>query len=318
MPVMTHHTILLVIAFLLIFIGGTIFYAASPGYSSKEFPSEGIKQFDEYIARTHSSIPNEITAIAYNIGYASAEKNNQPVELNREEVIRNLDSMVSALKELDPDIVFLQEVDFGAARTFNINQMEYLARGLEMPYAAYVITWNKRYVAWPYWPPKRHFGKMLSGQAILSRFPIESESSIRFDKPEENQFWYNWFYLDRIAQRISLKVGEQTWSAWNIHLEAYHQNTRHKQIEKLRDAVQKDPQAVLAAGDYNEKPGSELNKFSEETGMGKTGLEIDHIFYSNKFKLEDSGHLSITASDHFPIWARFKKTAREGAIGFTR
>jgi endonuclease/exonuclease/phosphatase family metal-dependent hydrolase len=303
---MTHHTVFLVILFILVFVAGSIFYAAGPGYSSKEFPSEGIRQFDEYIARTHSSIPNEITAIAYNIGYASAEKNNEPVELSRDEVMRNLDSMISALKELDPDIVFLQEVDLGASRTFNINQMEYLARGLEMPYAAYVVTWNKRYVAWPYWPPKIHFGKMLSGQAILSRFPIESESFIRFVKPEENHFWYNWFYLDRIAQRISLTVGEQTWSVWNIHLEAYHQNTRHQQIEGLKGAIQQDPQTVIAAGDYNEKADVELKTFSGQTGMEKTGQEIDHIFYSNKLRLEGSGHLSITASDHFPVWARFK------------
>ena len=165
--------ILFVLFIIILFVAAVIYGARNPAFSENEFPSSGIIEFKQFVERIHKEMPDEITAVTYNIGYGSAEKNNKPEVLSEEEVRKNLDVMVESLKELDPDIVFLQEVDFNAARTVGIDQMRYLAKSLAMPFAAYTVTWNKRYIPWPYWPPAVHFGRMLSGQAILSRFPIE-------------------------------------------------------------------------------------------------------------------------------------------------
>ena len=51
---------------------------------------------------------------------------------------------------------------------------------------AYAVNWDKRYVPFPYWPPVVHFGEMLSGQGVLSKFPILMNKKIVLQKPEEN------------------------------------------------------------------------------------------------------------------------------------
>src|SRR5215467_8179763 len=187
-----------------------IFWAKAPAVSPKELPPWGIVRIQGVPGEEGSSIrpsSQELRIVTYNIGYASGVKNNTSQTLTRSEVEENLKAMAKALRELHPDLVCLQEVDFDAARTFRINEMETLARELQMPYAAYVLTWNKNYLPWPYWPPKGQFGRIVSGQAVLSRFPIEKQELLRFPKPPSNPFWYNWFYLNRIVQKVVLKNG---------------------------------------------------------------------------------------------------------------
>ena len=275
-------------------------YADLPVSSSFSIPAEGIVHFSGDKPSKQTAEPDAITVVSYNIGYASGLKNNLPVFLSKAEVLQNLDAMIATLKTLKPDLLFLQEVDFNSARTYGINQMEYLARGLETPYAAYVVTWNKRYVPWPYWPPKTHFGRMLSGQAVLSRFPILQQETVPFPKPKSNPFWYNWFYLNRILQNISVQARGHVWHVWNAHLEAFDAPTRAEQVLKLADHIHQEKGTLLAVGDYNEDPGMFLKDFAQ------TGLEIDHIYYTQPLLLRRRGHFTIEASDHFPVWAQFQ------------
>jgi endonuclease/exonuclease/phosphatase family metal-dependent hydrolase len=319
-----------------------ILWAHAPAVSPKELPSSGIVQFAGIPSEEGSSSlssPKELRIVTYNIGYASGVKNNTSEPLSRSEVEGNLKAMVKALKELRPDLVFLQEVDFDAARTFRINQMVALARGLGMPYAAYVLTWNKNYLPWPYWPLKGQFGRIVSGQAVLSRFPIEKQELLRFPKPSSNPFWYNWFYLDRIAQKIVLKGAPEPRVVWNVHLEAFDSKTRLEQVERLGRWVEEEtiPEKWVA-GDFNsvsvyrkdlpdeerknlEDNGESLQRFQEITGLKNAETreafftipswapvkKIDHIFYSEKgFRLKGTGTSSgLTASDHLPVWSEF-------------
>src|SRR5690606_20559225 len=144
------------------------------------------------------------------------------------------------LLRMRPDLIFLQEVDFRSARSFDIDQLRLLCEKLGMPYAAYTLTWNKKYVAWPYWPFSLHFGRLVSGQAVLSRFPIKQQVLVQFEKPAENPFWYNWFYLDRVVQRMKVEIGTQSVSVYNIHLEAFTIQTRKEQLQKLSDQIRQD------------------------------------------------------------------------------
>lgn len=285
-----------------------IYWARGPQVSEKQFPSSQVINYKNYESNARRSIPDRLTVVTYNMGFASADKNNKPVKLVEEEIRANLDAMVAELQKLKPDLIFLQEVDFNAARTFGIDQMRYLVEGLEMPFAAYVITWNRRYLPWPFWPPSVHYGRMLSGQAVLSRFPIQGQSAIRFEKPASNPFWYNWFYLDRIAQRVSLTVGDDTWNVWNLHLEAFDPSAREQQFKQVIQAIRKDTRAVIAAGDYNEQKADVLQDFGQKIGFSSYGHYLDYIFFADGLDVVEKGYQDIEASDHWPVWARFKVT----------
>lgn len=297
--------IFICIAVPILIVAGLVWYAAGPAFSPKQFPPQGIVAFEQFEARAHRSMPRHITAVTYNIGYASGDKNNLPVPLTKGEVVGNLDAMAEELRKLDADIVFLQEVDFDSRRTFGIDQMDYLVKALEMPYAAYAVTWNKRYVPWPYWPPSVHFGKMLSGQAVLSRLSLAKQSTIPLEKPAANAFWYNLFYIGRCIQRIELSAGGKTVDVWNVHLEAFDEKARRRQLSELTDLVTADAQTLLVGGDFNEVPNLFLKNFASKTSMKRSGTGFDHIFYADSLGLDEEGYAKLTASDHFPQWATF-------------
>ncbi len=330
-----------IVLLLCILVGGVIGYAASPAVFSDSFPSQKIIRFHNLENPQHiSTLPNFLKLVTYNIGYASGEKNNQALRLSEQEVKSNLDKIAEEVKKLNPDIVCLQEVDFDAARTHRINQFEYLAQALGMPYGAYALTWNKRYLPWPYWPPSVHYGRMVSGQAVLSRYPIEHQMVLEFSKPSENAFWYNWFYLDRVAQKVNIRVGYQGIVVWNVHLEAFHPKTRESQAVLLAEWVGLEPNPFkVVMGDFNsvsktkknlteiekkdlEDKGEALKKFQEATGLSNAEAnaeflsmpswnpikKIDHIFYKPDSWVElASGNVEkVTASDHLPVWSILK------------
>lgn len=332
--------------FLLIIIfsfTGFCWYAASPFLSEREFASFNQVKFEKNLDESNVSPSldkvGRIKIVSYNIGYAWGDKNNLSVQVSKSEVENNLRIMAENLKKLNADILCLQEVDFQSARTFDINQFEYLAKALRMPYGAYAVTWNKKYLPWPYWPPQNQYGHMFSGQVILSRFPIEEQALLKFEKPSSNPFWYNWFYLERMAQKVSIQIGAQKLALWNIHLEAFDPKTRETQIQILSKEIESEKNPIkIVAGDFNspsrfqenlnaqdqkelEDKGEILKEFSKLTDLQnaekkeifytmpswKPVKKIDHLFYNPaQLKLEETGTVSnLLSSDHLPVWGSF-------------
>jgi len=144
--------------------------------------------------------------MSYNIGYLSGMFNNRPVEVNPELFKANLHKSAELLSKHNPDFIAFQEIDFDADRSGNVHQLDSLAQLANYPYAAIAINWDKNYVLFPYGRPAVHFGQMLSGQAILSKFPVVNQTRIVLPKPEGNYF-YNKFYIDRLIQIVQVDVG---------------------------------------------------------------------------------------------------------------
>ncbi len=335
---MKYQSLILIIIVFGAAVVAAIYYAAGPALKNGDWDPAGLRQYSSPAISDLTKPPERLKVISYNIGYASGNKNNKAAPLSEQEVRDNLDNMILELQPLNADIIALQEVDLRAQRTFDIDQLQYLARGLNLPYTAYVTTWNKRYVAWPFWPIRAHFGRMVSGQAILSRYPIIDQQTFTFDKPEENPFWYNMFYLDRIAQRVTVQVAEKVAIIWNVHLEAFRQGSRLQQIDKLIDYLNGDShQNLIVAGDFNsvsnyrkdlsaelqaelKQKQAGIQTFLKETHLRDTSddaeeltfpsweptKKIDFILYKGP-RLEKSGAIQgLTASDHLPVWADFK------------
>lgn len=242
-------------------LSGFIYFAKQPLdlknlSSAVPLSQAGVRELKDFQPKSIKT-GDHLRVVSYNIGYASEVKNNQALALSRDEVDANLAQIASALDRLNADVVALQEVDFYANRSFNIDQLAYLQSALRMPYASFAITWNNRYVAWPYWPIATHFKHIVSGEAVLSRFPILSHELMIFEKPKANPFWYNWFYLDRIVERITLDIGNgRKAMVWNAHLEAFQKETRLDQAKRLGDDVSQyagDSQLAfrLVLGDMN-------------------------------------------------------------------
>tara|TARA_R110002050_G_scaffold204327_1_gene339647 strand:+ start:138788 stop:139603 length:816 start_codon:yes stop_codon:yes gene_type:complete len=266
--------------------------------------------------------------------------NNKAVDRSEKMYTTNLNHSISLFNKMAPDLIAFQEIDFDADRSYNRNQMEAIANSIPYPYSAAAVNWDKRYVPFPYWPISQQFGKIVSGQAVLSKFPIVENTIHKLVKPEGNPFYYNAFYLDRLAQITRINIGKNDLILINVHLEAFHAETRDTQIKTVLGIVHQysEQNPVILCGDFNSTPPGVSNPYqndhviqalladfqlemainmdankNDESAYFTFNSEnpdkrIDYFFYNPKFiKFLDARVLTEAEqiSDHLPVWMKF-------------
>ncbi|WP_375581347.1 endonuclease/exonuclease/phosphatase family protein [Marivirga tractuosa] len=231
-------------------------------------------------------------------------------------------------------------MDFNSARSFGYNQFDSLANHLNFTQGAYAVNWDKSYVPFPYFPIQNHFGRILSGQGVLSKMQIVSNDLFILDMPINAPFYYNAFYLNRILQTVKVQYNSDTIIFMNVHLEAFDKETRELQAEKVLAEFNKwsKDYPVILMGDFNSRPpfASEviekektieifLNDPLIEEAISKDQYlqdeshyftfntdkpyeRLDYIFYNkNKIRKIDADVLRAAKdiSDHLPVWMKF-------------
>lgn len=196
---------------------------------------------------------SEFTLMTYNSGYFSGMTNNLPVRPQRALFEKNSDTFIQHFQHHSPDFILFQEIDFFSHRSYYMDQLNLLMTQLHYSYAAKAINWDKRYVPFPYWPPAVQFGRILAGQVVVSRYPILFHQPIVLPKPQRNPFYYNTFYINRLIQVVKIEIGTHTLILLNVHLEAFDQETRQIQAQKVLEVYRsyKDQYPVIVAGDFN-------------------------------------------------------------------
>ncbi|MGB3495085.1 MAG: endonuclease/exonuclease/phosphatase family protein [Elainellaceae cyanobacterium] len=249
--------------------------------------------------------PNSITIATYNIGYLSGLTNNLAVERQAELFETNLQQAIATFAPLQPDILALQEVDFGARRSFYQNQAEAVAQALGFTTGAIAINWDKRYVPFPYWPPSTHFGQVVSGQAVLTRFPVQNNLRVVLQKVAGKPFFYNALYLDRLAQITALEVAGQRLVIINVHLEAFDEPTRRQQTETVRSFVEfyGDEVPIILLGDFNsvppdsESPNSTIQTILEMPALKPAFAEEIRAYSTSGASGNEAGAIATFPSD---------------------
>lgn len=305
-----------VVALLLVAFVAFYFWASSAVY-----PAATYLQVKEYGAAPEITLPDTLTVATYNIGYLSGMTNNLPQQRTPELFADNLHSAREVLRRLRADVIGFQEIDFAAARSFDYQQMDSLAESNDYAFGAMAVNWDARYVPFPFGSPNVYFGRILSGQAILSRFQISVHERVVLERPP-NPFWYNAFYLDRLAQVAYLET-DPAIAVINVHFEAFDRGTRElhgRAVAELVDSLAED-YAILLIGDFNAIPdrywspgvgdaeemdrreGDRTTDFLEaidvlrpvyaddlyEEGQVNTfpaddpGIKIDHIYYDRRY-----------------------------------
>lgn len=330
-------TILAILLFVLILAFVIFYFWASSGTQ----PRDKLSEIITYTDTPESPGTQEIfTVMTYNIGYLSGMTNNQPVKRPEKAFFdKNMEAFLHLLEEIQPDVIGVQEIDFHSQRSHYVNQLETIAEKAGYPYAAKAINWDKRYVPFPYWPPSVHFGRVLAGQAVLSRWPILSTERVVLPKPKSKPFYYNAFYLDRLIQVVKIKIGSRNLIILNAHLDDMDQETRENQAKRLLNIYRsyKDDYPVLLVGDFNSVPPDAPQKkdfpdepetdfrndrtiqfFLEEPGLKAADIttftfptdsptrKLDYIFYTHdKIELIKVFVPNLDSSDHLPTVTQF-------------
>ena len=220
--------------------------------SSGRVPDDALAQVTQYDA-PDTPPPDTLTATTYNLGYLSGMTNNKPVVRPESLFTNNMTRAAGLLGRSSPDVVGLQEVDFGAARSFDVHQLDTLATRLGSATAAQAVNWDVRYLPFPYGRPAVHFGRVLSGQGVLSQLPIRAHRRYVLPSPPQ-PFYRSAFYLDRLAQVTLLDWSDRPLVVINVHLEAYDTATRENQARQVRTLYNQVAQPgvpILLLGDFN-------------------------------------------------------------------
>lgn len=207
-------------------------------------------------ADTASANHSKIKVLTFNMAYGRGREDDIVVGLKSEDLIKeNLDKISHLLKIVDADVVLLQEVDLASKRTYFIDEAKLLAEKAGYPSYTCVTNWIKNYIPFPYWPPSKHFGRMKSGQCILSKFPITDNERVALPQRKDKPFFYTAFYLDRAIQVADVMISDKIYKIFNVHQEAVDIKNKEEQAKILAGLVSKvDAGNVIVAGDFNALP----------------------------------------------------------------
>lgn len=233
-------------------------YAAYVFLDYKRLPDEQKLTVVSGELKTNDSKQEKYTATSFNIGYAAhtadysffMDDGKYSRAYDKETVLANLSSMTNELKTYDSDILFLQEVDTWAHRSFKVNQVNNLEAELNHYDSVFGQNYDSSYLFYPILKP---IGKSNSGLLTMSQFAIES--SLRYSLPIETNF-NKFFDLDRSFTVTQTTIGERPVTLINVHLSAFTEDTTilDNQIKKLAKVMEheyENGRSVIVGGDFN-------------------------------------------------------------------
>jgi endonuclease/exonuclease/phosphatase family metal-dependent hydrolase len=224
-----------------------------------------------------SPLPAEITVMTYNIQSGFDLDDNW-----------NLEGTADAIEAVNPEIVFLQEVNLGWPITSGVEEAFWLSQRLDMPI---------------------YFGAAsvdgMWGNAILTRAPVSAVAVRRYAETED---------LQRSVIEVRLETVAGPVSVFSTHLDSATgaDSMRLEQAEELLGVMEGKQPAILGA-DLNSLPQSEVIAALEESGLRNAGppdggtypdgRRFDYIFVTGEFVVDNAYITDSTASDHKAVVA---------------
>ncbi len=190
---------------------------------------------------------DELVLLSYAMAYGLGETLQTSPRPDPAAVYDRLDAIIETIAASDADIVLLQEVDFASRRTYDVDQLQYIAAALGWGFVARAITWECRYLPWPFWPPWRHAGRLRAGQGIISRYPLVQNTRQRLAQAPTQPVLSPLFAPYHTVQMVDAQCGPHSIRLLNVHLEAHAVATRQRQTEELLTFVRQvaTPNCVL-------------------------------------------------------------------------
>lgn len=202
----------------------------------------------------------------------------------------NLNGMIAALKQLEPDVIFLQEVDTDADRTDHEDEAKYFTDAFSSMQQSFAYNFKVPFIPYPI-PP---IGKVNSGILTMSAF--DASSSVRYQLPCPFKWPIRLGNMKRclLADRIPIQGSSKELVLINLHLEAYDDGEgKTAQTAMLRKILEEEKEKgnyVIAGGDFNQVFNTvDLSRFSYQEGKWKPG-EVDTGSFSKgwQFLMDDT------------------------------
>jgi endonuclease/exonuclease/phosphatase family metal-dependent hydrolase len=248
---------------------------------------------------TPPKLETKLRVMSYNI--ANARGNFDDIwKMRSEHAIKgNLDQIIRMSQYEGIDVLCMNEVDFDSKRTHNIDQAEYIAKGL-----CYNHVIKERIFSFP--------GIVDVGNAIVSRYPLKLNSSMQYGGP---------YIASRICHifksLVDFDVEYEKGRSLNMvltHLDHWRKKTRLKQTAMLIRHLRKKRQPFILLGDFNSGPGMPAYDSIIKSGLvhnpyagiptfraHKPTASKDHILVSRELNIKNYHVIWAEMSDHRPV-----------------
>ncbi|WP_338800071.1 endonuclease/exonuclease/phosphatase family protein [Pseudomonas sp. RSB 5.4] len=173
-----------------------------------------------------------------------------------EDMAFSLDEVARVIRDEQPDVVLIQELDDGAKASDYQNQLKLLQERVTdlYPCSAHAFDWKADFV-----PAPHIFGSVGRQLATLSRYRIEHAERLQLPVPPANFIWRQFEPKDALlATKLPLSDGGQL-TVFNTHLDRASQpdDTLRAQVTavaKVLDTYESQGLPWLIGGDFNLLP----------------------------------------------------------------
>lgn len=224
-----------------------------------EYCPQDIEQAEQTEGTAAVLQKKRLKILSWNTGYSALGENadffmdgGQSVRpTSKEQVLENLEAILSVLEAEQADALLLQEVDVNSKRSYGINQWQRYQQMKQMD-GAYVPNYRCQYVPFP-WPT---IGKVESGLVTLTQ--MQMESAYRSSLPVPFSWPVRAANLKRclLVSYLPLADSDKQLVVINLHLEAYDDGEGKKaqtqQFWELAQSEYEKGNYVIAGGDFNQ------------------------------------------------------------------
>ena len=201
------------------------------------------------------------------------------------------------IKNVDPDIVGLIEVDTGSIRSRMVNQAEKIAADLCMN-----TSYETKYGS-------RSINQMLpivrkQGNAFMAAQRVHGEK---------------FHYFDTGIKRLIIELEMEHFAVFLVHLSLKYRH-RHLQLRRLYDLIEVTEKPVIVAGDFNTFWGeNEIYLFMRAAGLKSANVdgiptypsrsprkELDFVLYQDGITVNGFEIPDVRLSDHLPLICDFE------------
>lgn len=254
-----------------------------------KFPSDHAAVVTSFVREKPAPPDRRVRAASYNIKHGRGMDG-----------LVDLERTAATLRDLEADVIGLQEVDLGARRSGRSNQVNELAGmlGMHPAFGSFMDYQGGRY-----------------GMAVLSRYPIVDVTPLRL--PVGNE--------PRVALAVEVRLPDgKTFGIVNVHFDwVGDDGFRFAQADTLATALEARTTPFILLGDFNDDPGSRtIERFGSLADACKKPAgarftfpsvdpvrEIDFIWTSPPGAWE-VGDVQVVdeqvASDHRPVVAELR------------
>lgn len=211
-----------------------------------------------------ASPPQTLQLMDYNVKFGGGridfffDCHGDRVLMSREEVEHNMAGLAKKIRQVDPDVLFIEEVDVNSKRAAFVNELQYLLDHTRLNYAVYGSQWRADFV------PSDGLGAVDSGNAILAKFPLHDAHRLALPLRTDLSGIERYFYLHRnlLVARLDdaalteFAPGKELWLL-GTHAEAYAKDgTKKRHIELFTERMKllAKQGIVVGSGDMNALP----------------------------------------------------------------